>query len=129
MDRQIKLLKSLEEDADRKVHAVIFNGYDGPKFLPVLNPYKKLILRCLNTGWCLFGKIGSYSDIEDSLKDLFYFHLDERESFFKRMSMIDPIGKGNCGFHVFQLFGMYLEQDDKGFKKNQGVKWSCHEHK
>jgi hypothetical protein len=65
------------------------------------------------------GDIGSYEVVGSSLKDPLYFHFDERDSFFKRMSVLDPVGDGDCGFIVLQLFGMYLEQHDADLKKDK----------
>ena len=119
LERQLSLVKSLKNEVGGRVHSVIFNYSDGPKFLPVSKEYEILIRTCLEPSRCLFGDTGSYSNIKDSLKDLLYFHYDENEPFFKRMSVLDPVGEGDCGFIILQLFGMYLEQDDKSMRKDR----------
>jgi hypothetical protein len=85
--------------------------------LPLPVRAQKFVEKIVILSRVVFG-IEPVSTLTKLFLDHLYFLHPLAPSFFEQMWMIDPVGNGDCGFHVLQLFSIFMDGDNKRLSKN-----------
>jgi hypothetical protein len=88
---------------------VVLLNLDGPAFLKIPR-HDSFVMRSVAPSNVLFDQKPDYSTrFNTILADHIWYLREQSPSFLQRMSLLDPVGDGSCGYICLQLFQIFLE--------------------